>query len=173
MAMKIRLARAGSKKRPFYRIVASDSRMPRDGRYIEKLGTYNPLLPKDDKNRIILKLERIKIWLEKGAKGTDRIQRILESLEILPKKKRNNPKKGLPGKAAQERKEKNSVKTDKDKEVSNSIEDDKEKIESDTENKNINSDKEKKSDEKIENNTENKSTNSDQEKKSDEKIEDS
>ena len=67
MSIKIRLARAGSKKRPFYRVVAADSRMPRDGRFIEKLGTYNPLLHKDDSNRVILDLDRIKDWLSKGA----------------------------------------------------------------------------------------------------------
>ena len=118
MAIKIRLARAGSKKRPFYRIVASDSRMPRDGRFIEKSGTYNPLLSKDDENRVNLKLDRIKAWLEKGAKATDRIQRILEKMEVLPEKKRNNPKKGLPGKAAKERQEKKSSLSEKENEAS-------------------------------------------------------
>ena len=118
MAIKIRLARAGSKKRPFYKIVASDSRMPRDGRFIEKLGTYNPLLSKDDENRVNLKLDRIKAWLEKGAKATDRIQRILEKMEVLPEKKRNNPKKGLPGKAAKERQEKKSSLSEKENEAS-------------------------------------------------------
>ena len=82
MSIKIRLARAGSKKRPFYRVVAADSRMPRDGRFIEKLGTYNPLLNKDDKNRVNLDLDRIKDWLSKGAQTTDRISRILENLEV-------------------------------------------------------------------------------------------
>ena len=102
MSIKIRLARAGSKKRPFYRVVAADSRMPRDGRFIEKLGTYNPLLNKDDNNRVNLDLDRIKDWLSKGAQTTDRISRLLENLEVLPKKIRNNPIKAKPKKEAEE-----------------------------------------------------------------------
>jgi small subunit ribosomal protein S16 len=102
MSIKIRLARAGSKKRPFYRVVAADSRMPRDGRFIEKLGTYNPLLNKDDDNRVKLDLDRIKEWLSKGAQTTDRISRLLENLEVLPKKVRNNPNKAKPKKQAEE-----------------------------------------------------------------------
>ena len=104
MSIKIRLARAGSKKRPFYRVVAADSRMPRDGRFIEKLGTYNPLLNKDDNNRVNLDLDRIKDWLSKGAQTTDRISRLLENLEVLPKKIRNNPIKAKPKKEAEEAK---------------------------------------------------------------------
>ena len=96
MAMKIRLARGGSKKRPFYRIVAADSRMPRDGRFVEKLGFYHPLLPKDSEARVKLDVERIKYWLDKGAQPTDRVSRMLESAEILPPKVRNNPKKAQP-----------------------------------------------------------------------------
>ncbi|GGD37998.1 30S ribosomal protein S16 [Sinisalibacter lacisalsi] len=103
MAMKIRLARGGSKKRPHYSIVAADSRMPRDGRFIEKLGIYNPQLPKDSEERVKLDLDRAKAWLEKGAKPTDRVARMLEAAGILEKKERSNPKKGTPGKAAQER----------------------------------------------------------------------
>ena len=103
MAIKIRLARGGSKKRPFYRIVATDSRMPRDGRFIEKLGTYNPLLPKNDDKRVVMNMERVKHWLGLGAKPTDRIQRMLEADGTLPKTTRNNPKKAVAGKAAQER----------------------------------------------------------------------
>lgn len=103
MAMKIRLARGGSKKRPFYSIVAADSRMPRDGRFIEKLGTYNPLLPKDSEERVKMNMERVKHWLDQGAQPTDRIQRMLEAAGVLDKKTRSNPKKGTPGKAAQER----------------------------------------------------------------------
>ena len=103
MAIKIRLSRGGSKKRPFYRVVASDSRMPRDGRFIEKLGTYNPLLTKDDPNRINLNIEKINDWLKKGAQVSDRISRILESLSILEPKKRNNPNKGKKHKATIER----------------------------------------------------------------------
>ena len=102
MSIKIRLARAGSKKRPFYRVVAADSRMPRDGRFIEKLGTYNPLLNKDDSNRVKLDLDKIKEWLSKGAQTTDRISRLLENLEVLPKKVRNNPIKAKPKKEAEE-----------------------------------------------------------------------
>ena len=103
MAMKIRLARGGSKKRPFYRIVAADSRMPRDGRFIEKLGTYNPLLPKDSEDRIKMDLERVQHWLSQGAQPTDRVARMLEAAGARPKSERNNPKKAEPGKKAQER----------------------------------------------------------------------
>ena len=110
MAIKIRLARGGSKKRPFYSIVAADSRMPRDGRFIEKLGTYNPLLPKDHEKRIVMDVEKIKDWMAKGAQPTDRIQRFLEAAEALPKKERNNPQKGEPGKKAQERAEEKAAK---------------------------------------------------------------
>ena len=105
MAMKIRLARGGSKKRPFYRIVAADSRMPRDGRFIEKLGTYNPLLPKDSEERVKMNMERIEYWLGQGAQPTDRIARMLEAAGARPKTERNNPNKGTPGKKAQERAE--------------------------------------------------------------------
>jgi len=101
--MKIRLARGGSKKRPFYRIVAADSRMPRDGRYIEKLGTYAPLLPKDSEDRVKMNMERVQYWLDQGAQPTDRIERMLEAAGGLPKKERANLKKGTPGKKAQER----------------------------------------------------------------------
>ncbi|MDJ0639929.1 MAG: 30S ribosomal protein S16 [Paracoccaceae bacterium] len=105
MAMKIRLARGGSKKRPFYRIVAADSRMPRDGRFIEKLGTYNPLLPKDSEDRVKMNMERVQYWLDQGAQPTDRISRFLEADGVLEKKERNNPNKAKPGKKAQERAE--------------------------------------------------------------------
>ena len=103
MAVKIRLARGGSKKRPFYRIVAADSRMPRDGRFIEKLGTYNPLLAKDSEERVQMDVERIKYWMSHGAQPTDRVSRFLENAGVIEKKERNNPKKGTPGKAAQDR----------------------------------------------------------------------
>ena len=103
MAIKIRLARAGSKKRPFYRIVAADSRMPRDGRYIERLGIYNPLLPKDSEDRVKMDVDRVKHWLGQGAQPTDRISRFLEAAEVLPKRERANLKKAQPGKKAQER----------------------------------------------------------------------
>ena len=97
MAMKIRLARGGSKKRPFYRIVAADSRMPRDGRYVEKLGTYNPLLAKDSEDRVKMNLERIQYWLGEGAQATDRVSRMLEAAGVLEKKERNNPQKAVAG----------------------------------------------------------------------------
>lgn len=110
MAIKIRLARGGSKKRPFYRIVAADSRMPRDGRYIEKLGTYNPLLPKDSEDRVKMDLDRVKYWLGEGAQTTDRISRMLEAAGVLEKKERSNPQKAEPGKKAQERAEEKAAK---------------------------------------------------------------
>ncbi len=110
MAMKLRLARGGSKKRPFYRIVAADSRMPRDGRYIEKLGTYNPLLAKDSEERVKMNVERIQYWLGQGAQPTDRISRMLEAAGVMPKKERANLKKGEPGKKAKERAEEKAAK---------------------------------------------------------------
>ncbi len=110
MAMKIRLARGGTKKRPFYRIVAADSRMPRDGRYIEKLGTYNPLLPKDSEDRVKMDVDAVKAWLDKGAQPTDRVSRMLEAAGVLDKKERNNPNKGEPGAKAKERAEEKAEK---------------------------------------------------------------
>ncbi len=119
MAMKIRLARGGSKKRPFYAIVAADSRMPRDGRFIEKLGTYNPMLPKDSEERVKMNMERVKYWLSEGAQPTDRISRMLEAAGELPKKDRSNPKKGTPGKAAQARAEEKAAKVAAAEEAAN------------------------------------------------------
>jgi len=113
MAIKIRLTRGGSKKRPFYRVVAADSRMPRDGRFIEKLGTYNPLLPKDDPNRVDLNVDKINEWLKKGAQISDRISRLLENLSVLKPKKRDNPKKGQKHKATLERETAKSEKESK------------------------------------------------------------
>ena len=110
MAMKIRLARAGSKKRPFYRIVAADSRMPRDGRFIEKLGTYNPLLPKDSEERVKMDMERVSYWLGQGAQPTDRIARMLEAAGHAEKTERSNPKKGEPGQKAKDRAEEKAEK---------------------------------------------------------------
>ncbi|WP_068109535.1 30S ribosomal protein S16 [Tropicimonas marinistellae] len=110
MAMKIRLARGGSKKRPFYSIVAADSRMPRDGRFIEKLGTYNPLLPKDSEERVKMDMERVQYWLDQGAQPTDRISRFLEAAGTKDKVERNNPNKAKPGKKAQERAEEKAAK---------------------------------------------------------------
>lgn len=103
MALKLRLARGGSKKRPFYRIVVADVRAPRDGRYIERLGTYDPRLPKDADNRVVLVQDRIEHWLKVGAKPTDRVHRLLDAAGILAREPRNNPNKALPGKKAQER----------------------------------------------------------------------
>jgi len=103
MAIKIRLARGGSKKRPYYSIVAADSRKPRDGRFIEKLGIYNPLLPKDSEDRVKLDVEKVMAWISKGAQPTDRVARFLEAAGAMPKTERSNPKKAVPGKQAQER----------------------------------------------------------------------
>ena len=110
MAMKIRLARGGSKKRPFYSIVAADSRMPRDGRFIEKLGTYNPLLPKDSEDRVKMDLERVQYWLGQGAQPTDRIARMLEAAGVKEKSERSNPNKAKPGKKPTERAEEKAAK---------------------------------------------------------------
>ena len=100
MAIAIRLARGGAKKRPYYRIVVADSRMPRDGRYIEKVGTYNPMLAKDDEKRVILIEDRVKHWLAEGAKPSDRVSRFLEAAGMAEKKVRNNPNKAKPGQKA-------------------------------------------------------------------------
>jgi small subunit ribosomal protein S16 len=105
MAVKIRLARGGTKKRPYYRVVVADERAPRDGRFIEKVGTYNPLLPGDSAERVKLDLERIKHWLSKGAQPTDRVLRFLDQAGVLKREARLNPEKAKPGKKAQEREE--------------------------------------------------------------------
>ena len=103
MSLKIRLARGGAKKRPFYSIVVADSRSPRDGRFIEKLGTFNPLLPKDSDQRVVLDLDKAKDWLAKGALPTDRVARFLDAEGLMKREARNNPQKAQPGKKAQER----------------------------------------------------------------------
>ncbi|MDG1857653.1 MAG: 30S ribosomal protein S16 [Emcibacteraceae bacterium] len=103
MAVKIRLARGGAKKRPYYRVVVADGRAPRDGKYIEKVGTHNPLLPKDHEDRIKLDVERIQYWLSKGAQPTDRVARFLDAAGIYKREARNNPNKGTPGAKALER----------------------------------------------------------------------
>ena len=103
MATKIRLARGGSKKRPFYSIVVADVRAPRDGRFIEKLGTFNPLLAKDNEQRVNMDLDRVKHWLGEGAQPTDKVMRFLDEAGILKREPRNNPNKAKPGKKAQER----------------------------------------------------------------------
>jgi small subunit ribosomal protein S16 len=97
MSMKIRLARQGSKKRPHYAIVAADSRMPRDGRFKEKLGVYDPLLAKDNPDRVKMDMERVQYWLGQGAQPTDRVSRWLENAGVLPKKVRANVEKAKPG----------------------------------------------------------------------------
>jgi small subunit ribosomal protein S16 len=96
MALTIRLARVGAKKRPQFRVVVADSRYPRDGRFIEKLGTYNPMLPKDSKERVHLELERIKHWISKGAQPSDRVLRFLDAAGVVKRKPRNNPEKAVP-----------------------------------------------------------------------------
>ena len=104
MALKIRLSRGGSKKRPFYKVVIADSRSPRDGRFIEKVGHFNPLLPKDNPDRLKLDLEKIKEWIGKGAKPTEKLERFLGEAKVVPMPvQKNNPKKALPKKKAQER----------------------------------------------------------------------
>ena len=105
MSLKIRLARAGAKKRPYYRIVVADSRSPRDGRYIEKIGTYDPLLPKDSAERVKLVEERVKHWLGVGAQPTDRVLRFLDAAGMRTRAARMNPTKGEPGKKRLEREE--------------------------------------------------------------------
>ncbi len=105
MATRIRLARAGSKKRPYYRIVIADIRAPRDGRFIERVGSYNPLLAKDSAERVVLNVERIEHWLKEGAKPTDRVLRFLDAAGLAKRTPRNNPNKAKPGEKAQERAE--------------------------------------------------------------------
>ncbi|MFD9898827.1 30S ribosomal protein S16 [Mesorhizobium sp. UC22_110] len=102
MALKIRLARAGSKKRPYYHIVVADARSPRDGRFIESIGAWNPLLPKDG-DRVKIDADRAKHWLGNGAQPTDRVLRFFDEAGIAKREARNNPSKAEPGKKAQER----------------------------------------------------------------------
>lgn len=102
MATKIRLARAGSKKRPYYHIVVADVRAPRDGRFIERVGKWNPMLPKDGE-RVSLDVDRIKHWIDQGAIPTDRVLRFMAEAGLAERDVRNNPNKGMPGKKAQER----------------------------------------------------------------------
>jgi small subunit ribosomal protein S16 len=105
MSLKIRLARAGAKKRPYYRIVVADSRSPRDGRYIEKIGTYDPLLPKDSGDRVKLVEDRVKHWLGVGAQPTDRVLRFLDKAGLRKRDARNNPEKAKPGQKRLDREE--------------------------------------------------------------------
>ena len=110
--MKIRLARGGSKKRPHYSIVATDSRMPRDGRFLEKLGTYDPMLAKDNEGRVKMDLGRIQHWIGLGAQPTDRVARMLEAAGVMPKKARLNPRSAVPGKAMAERAKKKAARAE-------------------------------------------------------------
>ena len=110
MALAIRLARGGSKKRPYYRVVVADSRSPRDGRFIEKVGTYNPLLAKDSPDRVKIDGERISHWLSVGAQPSDRVLRFLDAAGIKERTARNNPNKGQPGDKAKERAEERDTK---------------------------------------------------------------
>jgi small subunit ribosomal protein S16 len=98
MSLKIRLARAGTKKRPVYHIVVADSRSPRDGRFIERLGYFNPLLPKEKTERLKFDLEKVKAWMAKGALPTDRVSRFLDDAGIMKREKRNNPTRAIPRK---------------------------------------------------------------------------
>lgn len=110
MALSIRLSRGGSKKRPYYRVVVADARSPRDGRFIEKIGTYNPLLAKDSPERVKLDGERAAHWLKMGAQPTDRVARFLDALGVKERTPRNNPKKAEPGEKAKERAEERAEK---------------------------------------------------------------
>ncbi len=98
MSLKLRLARAGTKKRPFYHVVVADSRAPRDGRFIERIGYFNPLLPKEKTERLNLDLDKVKAWLAKGALPTDRVLRFLDEAGIMKRPARNNPTKAIPRK---------------------------------------------------------------------------
>lgn len=110
MSVSIRLSRGGAKKRPYYRIVVANSRSPRDGAFIEKIGTYNPLLGKEDEKRVILDAERAKHWLSVGAQPTDRVARFFDAAGIKERAARSNPNKGVPGDKAKERAEERAAK---------------------------------------------------------------
>ena len=110
--LKIRLARGGAKKRPYYYIVVADSHAPRDGKFIERVGSYNPMLPKDSAQpRVTLKADRISEWLGKGAQPTDRVLRFLDAAGLAKRPARNNPNKAVPGEKAKERAEKHAAKS--------------------------------------------------------------
>lgn len=117
MAIALRLSRGGAKKRPYYRIVAADSRRARDGKYLEQIGTYNPLLAKDDEKRVILNEERAKYWLGVGAQPSDRVARFLDKAGIRERDARNNPNKAKPGEKATERAEEKAEKATAAKEA--------------------------------------------------------
>ena len=109
MSLVIRLARAGTKKRPVYHIVVADSRAPRDGRFIERLGYFNPLLPKDKEERLKLDMDKVKSWIAKGAQPSDRVMRFLDAAGVAKREKRNNPERAIP------RKERKAVREEKAK----------------------------------------------------------
>ncbi len=110
MAIALRLSRGGAKKRPYYRIVATDSRSPRDGKYLEQIGTYNPLLPKDDPARIKLNEDRARYWIGVGAQPSDRVARFLDAAGIKERAARNNPQRAVPGEKAKDRAEERAAK---------------------------------------------------------------
>ena len=110
MSLKIRLTRGGAKKRPYYRIVVADSRSPRDGRFIEKIGSYDPMKAKDAADRVVLDTEKVQAWLAKGAQPTDRVLRFLDAAGLAKRPARNNPSKAVPGDKAKERAEKKAEK---------------------------------------------------------------
>ncbi len=110
MATSIRLSRAGSKKRPYYRIVVADVRAPRDGKFIERIGSYNPLLAKTDEKRVVLDAERAKYWVSNGAQPTDRVARFLDAAGVKERAPRNNPNKAVPGEKAKDRAEEKAAK---------------------------------------------------------------
>ena len=122
MAISLRLSRGGAKKRPYYRIVAADSRAPRDGKYLEQIGTYNPLLAKDDENRVKLIEDRVRYWLGVGAQPSDRVLRFLDAAGILERAPRNNPQKAEPGEKAKERAEEKAEKAQEAEEAAKAAE---------------------------------------------------
>ena len=110
MSLRIRLSRGGAKKRPFYRIVVAEGTSPRDGLFIEKLGSYNPMLPKGHEGRLVIKEDRVKHWMSVGAKPTDRVHKMLASIELVEKfEYRDQPKKSAPGRKRQEREEEAAI----------------------------------------------------------------
>jgi small subunit ribosomal protein S16 len=115
MPVVIRMARAGTKKRPFYHIVAADSRSPRDGRFIERLGFFNPLLPKDKPERLKLDMDKVKEWMKKGAQPSDRVMRFLDAAGVAKREKRNNPEKAVPRKERKARAEEAAKQAETDK----------------------------------------------------------
>ncbi|WP_108787567.1 30S ribosomal protein S16 [Erythrobacter sp. Alg231-14] len=122
MAISLRLSRGGAKKRPYYRIVAADSRSPRDGKYLEQIGTYNPLLAKDDENRVKLIEDRVRYWLGVGAQPSDRVLRFLDAAGIMERAARNNPNKAKPGEKATERAEEKAEKAKEAEEAAKAAE---------------------------------------------------